>query len=98
MNSMFLLIMLFLITFGCRITPFILGKRLENISILRKLSTTLPLCILILLVAHMLHSSTCALPEIIALGALVLVHISFRKILLSMGVAIAVQQLLIGLL
>ena len=90
--------MLFAITLGCRITPFILGKRLAKISLLHKLSTTLPLCILILLVAHTLHVATCAIPEIIALGALILTHIAFRKILLSMGVAIAIQQLLILLL
>lgn len=96
-NSWLLLLMLFAITFGCRVLPFVLGKKLEKISLLQKLSTTLPMCILILLVAHTLHVGTCSLPEILALGACLLMQWAFRKVLLSMGVAVAIQQLLIAL-
>ncbi len=95
MKAFALLGMLFAITFSCRILPFIFGKQLERLTLLKKISKTLPLCILLLLVAHTLKVSHAALPELIALIALVITHLTWRKTLLSMGVAVTCQQLLI---
>lgn len=98
MKSAALLSTLFIIAFLCRILPFIFGKKLESLTILKKLSKTLPACILLLLVAHTLHTGHAALPELIALITLIIAHITWRKVLLSMAVAIFCQQIFIALL
>ncbi len=97
MKTVALLLMLFAISFGMRLLPFLFGKRLKNWTLLSKLSNMLPTCILILLVIHTLHVSTCEWPELLGLGAVVGIHLLFRNVLLSMGAGIACQQLLLHL-
>lgn len=82
------------ISFSLRYLPFALFRWLKKWTFLEKLSATLPACLMIFLVAHNLQHSTCGLPEVIGLGAVILTQVFFRGILLSMSAGLLCHQLL----
>ena len=93
------LVVMTLISFAFRYAPFVVAKWLQKWTILEKLAHTLPICILMLLVAHNLdHAPSCGLPEIIGLAAAVMAQLAFRSILLSMTLAVACHQLLLRII
>jgi len=92
------LILMTTISFSFRYAPFVLSNWLKKWTFLEKLAATLPVCILILLVAHNLEHTSCGLPEIVGLAAVVLAQVMFRSIMLSMVVGVFFHQLLMRLL
>jgi branched-subunit amino acid transport protein AzlD len=96
-----LLLMMTLISASLRLLPFLFFKRKHTEGgFLEKLSTTLPLCISILLVAHLLEKTPFTLypfgiPELAGLIATVSVQLFSRTLLLSMGAGILIHQLLL---
>lgn len=98
-----LLVMMTAISASLRLIPFVFSKWLRNWPLLEKLSSTLPLCISILLVAHLLENVPFThfpfgLPELAGLGAVTVAQISFRNILVSMGAGVTIHQLLLHFL
>ncbi len=88
------LILMTAIAFSFRYAPFVLSKWLKKLTLLEKLSAMLPVCILILLVAHNLEHSACGVAEIVGLLAVIGAQIFFRNILLSMAIGVFLHQLL----
>ena len=86
------------ISFGFRYAPFVLSKWLQRWSFLEKLAATVPACILILLVAHNLENTGCGIAEMGGLIAVIVMQLTFRSILTSMLLGVAVHQLLMHLL
>ncbi len=97
---MALLMVMTVISVGMRWIPFLFSKKLTAWKPLEKLSATLPLCIAILLVAHLLHQrhSTDYIPEIGGILAVMITQIWLHQLLLSMSVGIGIHQLLLHLL
>jgi branched-subunit amino acid transport protein AzlD len=98
-----LLIVMTVIAASHRTFPFIFSKWLSKWTLLEKLAASLPLCISILLVAHLLEDVPFSqfpfgIPELGGLMTVLLVQIYFRTLLLSMGCGILIHQLLLHLL
>lgn len=98
-----LLVVMTAISATLRMIPFLFAKWLSRWTLLEKLAATLPLCISILLVAHLLENTPFShypfgIPEIGGLAAVVLTQACFRTILLSMGSGVLIHQLLLHFL
>ncbi|MFZ0565107.1 MAG: AzlD domain-containing protein [Chlamydiales bacterium] len=89
-----ILIMMTLVSFSFRYAPFVLSRWLQKSTFLKKLGASLPLCILILLVAHTLQQTSCNIPEMIGLVAVVVAQLLFRNVLLSMIAGVFFHQIL----
>jgi branched-subunit amino acid transport protein AzlD len=89
------LIVMTAVSFSCRYCPFVLSDWLKSLTFLEKLSTALPVCILLLLVAHNLEYSGCGIPEIAALLAVAVAQIFFRSVLASMAIGVLLHQFLL---
>lgn len=88
-----------LISVGMRLLPFLIAPFLQRFAFLQKLSTMLPCCLLILMTAHSMKevpftTAPFAIPEIAALGCVLITQYCFRTLILSMLVGIATHQLL----
>jgi branched-subunit amino acid transport protein AzlD len=95
-----LLLMMTAISASLRLIPFVFSRWLRKWSVLEKLAATLPQCITLLLVAHLLEKTPFTLypfgiPELIGLVSVVIVQICFRNLLLSMGSGMLFHQLLL---
>jgi branched-subunit amino acid transport protein AzlD len=97
---MLLLAVMTAISASMRLIPFVFSKWMSRWSLLEKLAAILPLCISILLVAHLLDASSFkeypfGVPQLSGIASVIFVQALFRKILLSMGVGVLVHQLLL---
>jgi branched-subunit amino acid transport protein AzlD len=98
-----LLLVMTTISASLRLIPFVFSKWLRKWTVLEKLAATLPLSISILLVAHLLETTSFKLypfgiPEITGIVAVICAQLYFRNILLSMGVGVLLHQLLLHFL
>ena len=82
------------VSFGFRILPFLFSTWLKRWTFLDKLGATLPVCLLLLLVAHNVQHMSCGLPEVIGLVVVVFAQIFFLSILLSMLLGVLFHQIL----
>lgn len=89
-----ILIIMTIISFSFRYAPFVLSNWLQKWTFLEKLAATLPICILILLVAHNLEHASCGIPEMVGLLSVIVAQVLSRSILLSMAVGVFCHQLL----
>ncbi|MCC5832781.1 MAG: AzlD domain-containing protein [Chlamydiales bacterium] len=89
------LILMTTISFSFRYAPFVLSDFLKGRTFLEKLAAALPLCILILLIAHNLEHTGCHTPEIAALLAVIVAQVFFRSVLASMAVGVFLHQFLL---
>lgn len=92
-----LLFSMTLISFGVRYAPFLLTKWLQRWSVLQKLADGLPLCILVILVAHCLEESPCGRAEWVGLVTVVATQLAFRRVLWSMSAGVLCHQLIMHL-
>lgn len=95
-----LLVMMTGISFGMRFIPFLISDRFQKIPLIEKLSSTLPTCILLILVAHTLEGTKIShfpfgIPELSGLITVVLIQIAFRNILASMFAGMIIHQVLL---
>ena len=98
-----LLVIMTSISLSLRLIPFVFSKWMSKWSVLEKLAATLPLCISILLVAHLLEHTPFkeypfGIPELAGIGSVILFQAVFRNILLSMSVGLVTHQLLLHFL
>jgi branched-subunit amino acid transport protein AzlD len=100
---MVLLLTMTLISFSMRMLPFFLAKWLDRFPLLKKITAGLPLCISILLVAHLLENENFkvfpyGLPELSGVAAVAAAHYLWRNLLLSMGIGVLIQQMVLYLI
>ncbi|MCP5469313.1 MAG: AzlD domain-containing protein [Chlamydiales bacterium] len=81
------------ISLSIRILPFIAGPFLKRFAFLERLALVLPSCLLILITAHSLPAQS-GLPEVAALGIVIIMQYFFRKLVLSMLVGMLTHQIL----
>jgi branched-subunit amino acid transport protein AzlD len=97
---MVLLVIMTAISASLRLIPFLFSRWLSKWRSLEKLAATVPLCISILLVAHLLERTPFTLypfgiPELGGITLVAVTQICFRNLLLSMGVGVLAHQLLL---
>ena len=88
------------ISFLPRIFPFLLGKQLKKSVHLDRLTRSLPPCIMLLLVAHMLHqgelfTSPKGPLQLVGVAAVVAAHLLWKRAIVSMAVGFTVYQFLV---
>lgn len=88
------------VAFVPRVFPFLLGNQLKKSVHLNNLARSLPPCIMLLLVAHALQTGEVlsypgGVCQVLGILAIIVTHLIFRKMLVSMAVGFFVYQALL---
>lgn len=100
-RSLIIIVLVSLVTFTTRVIPFLVFPKGKEIpSVVRYLGKVLPPAVIGMLIVYCLRSVSLlerpfALPELIAGGLVVVLHIWKRNNLISIGVGTVVYMLLI---
>lgn len=83
---------LFLLTVVTRALPFLFAKQLEKSSLIHGVEKKLPAYLMLLLVLYEIKPASFfvwpyGLPAVIALISLLIVHVLFRQVLLSLAIS-----------
>ncbi|MFN0065404.1 MAG: AzlD domain-containing protein [Chlamydiales bacterium] len=86
------------VSMGTRLLPFVFGSIFLKWKFLEKLSTVLPICLLIFIMAHTLQQGDLVhKEEAAALMAVLATQYFFRSLVLSMCAGVVVHQILLHL-